>query len=49
MNDILAELHEKTYDAVASEYEDRVEVLRPTTEMALAVSLACKVLSWTGG
>ncbi len=36
MKDSLADLHRQTYGMVASEYEDRVEILRPTTEEALA-------------
>ena len=36
MKDSLAKLHKDTYDTVADEYEDRVELLRPTTELALA-------------
>lgn len=35
MKDILAQVHKRTYEIVASEYEDRVETLRPTTEKAL--------------
>ncbi len=36
MKDDLSELHKTTYDMVADEYEDRVEMLRPTTESALS-------------
>lgn len=36
MHDELANLHRKTYDLVADEYEDRVETLRATTQAALA-------------
>lgn len=36
MKDSLANLHKETYDMVADEYEARVEILRPTTEAALA-------------
>lgn len=37
MTDDLSQLHKNTYNAVADEYEDRVEVLRPITEEALSV------------
>lgn len=36
MKDTLAQLHKDTYDSVAEEYQDRVEVLRPITEAALS-------------
>lgn len=36
MHDNLAQLHRDTYDAVADEYEERVETLRSITELALA-------------
>ena len=36
MHDNLAQLHREAYDAVAGEYEARVETLRPITERALA-------------
>jgi len=36
MKDHLSKLHKETYDMVADEYEERVEMLRPTTEKALS-------------
>ncbi len=36
MNDELAKLHIETYNAVADEYEERVETLRPVTVNALS-------------
>ena len=36
MKDILSQVHKRTYEILASEYEDRVETLRPTTEKALS-------------
>ena len=35
MKDDLSQLHKETYNMVADEYEDRVEILRPITEGAL--------------